>query len=579
MTNIYWSKEQIEKAYNDFRVFAYMVWLTIGLPAPTKLQYDIADTLQNPPSDRYIIQGFRGIAKSFLTCAYAVWCLWRNPNCKVMIVSAGKDRADANAVFIRKIILSMDFLSHLAPQQGQRNTQNLFDVGTSVPDISPSVKSVGIFGQLTGSRADILIADDVEVPNNSATQLMRDKLQEAIKEFDAILKPNGTIIYLGTPQNEMSIYNELQKRGYLTRIWTVLYPRNPKEADYYGERLAPVIREQWESDPEKWSGQPTEPSRFPLEEIMKRMLSYGKAGFQLQFMLNTDLSDAEKYPLKLSDLIVDDLDMNSSSLKWAWASGVLQRLSELPCVGLRGDMYFSPLSRSTEVLDYTGSIMAIDPSGRGKDETTYAIVKYLNGYLFLLAVGGYRDGYSDATLGNLAMKAKMYNVNQVVFEGNFGDGMFGKLFSPVLRKIHPCAIEEVKNYSQKEARIIDVLEPVMMRHKLIVNKQVIVDDFKVYEQDFHRSLFYQMTRICKEKGALAHDDRLDALAIAVAYWVEMMDRDEEDGMEELLEEQLEMWLDPDYGVASVLNGEGCTDASPKGRSKRTNCLKRHFGLD
>lgn len=33
-------------------------------------------------------------------------------------------------------------------------------------------------------------------------------------------------------------------------------------------------------------------------------------------------------------------------------------------------------------------------------------------------------------------------------------------------------------------------------------------------------MFYQMTRITKERGALKHDDRLDALAMAVAYWVE-----------------------------------------------------------
>ena len=66
----------------------------------------------------------------------------------------------------------------------------------------------------------------VEVPNNSGTQIQRDKLSEAVKEFDAVLKPGGQIIYLGTPQNEMSLYNELTKRGYKKMVWTVTYPKD-----------------------------------------------------------------------------------------------------------------------------------------------------------------------------------------------------------------------------------------------------------------------------------------------------------------------------------------------------------------
>ena len=183
-----------------------------------------------------------------------------------------------------------------------------------------------------------------------------------------------------------------------------------------------------------------------------------------------------------------------------------------------------------------------------KDETAYAIIKYLNGYLFLMEVGGFQEGYSDATLRQLANKAKMYGVNEVVIEGNYGDGMFAKLFAPVLNRIHPCTISEVKNYSQKEARIIDTLEPVMMRHKLIVHKQVIVDDYNMYEHKPAYSLIYQMTRLSRERGSLAHDDRLDAVCMAVAYWLDQMDRDEQVGADEITMQLLEQWLDPERGV-------------------------------
>lgn len=543
-----WTEEQIAKAKEDFRVFIYMVWKMISLPDPTPIQYDIAHTLQNLPNDRFIIEGFRGVAKSFITCAYAVWTLWRDPQKKVEIVSASKDRADANAIFIKRIIYTLPFLAHLKARPDQRDQQNLFDVGPAVPDISPSIKSVGISGQLTGSRADLLIADDVEVANNSGTQTQRDKLNEAVKEFDAIIKPKGQIVYLGTPQNEMSLYNELQQRGYRCRIWTVLYPESLSEREFYGDRLAKIIADKYDNNPELYAGKPTDPRRFDEEEIYKRRLSYGKAGFALQFMLNTNLSDQEKYPLKVQDLMIANLSIEEANLKWYWSNDRQLRINDLPCVALKGDYFYEPQGRSNEIFEYTGTVMAVDPSGRGKDETSYAIVKYLNGYLFVLEVGGTREGYSDSTLRQLANKAKIYGVNEIVVEGNFGDGMFSQLFKPVLNDIHPCSVTEVKNYAQKEARIIDTLEPVMMRHKLIIHKQVIIDDYQVYENAPAYSLIYQMTRLSRDRGALAHDDRLDALCMAVAYWLAVMDRDEEIGMQEQIEAKLEQWLDPDKGI-------------------------------
>lgn len=537
-----WSEQDIEKARQHFWAFVYIVWKSIGLPNPTPIQVDIAQYLQNLPSDRIVIQGFRGVAKSFLTCAYAVWRLWPNRDLRVLIISASRDRADDNARFIKSIIRTLPFLADMKADKSQLDTQNIFNVGGAQADISPSVKSVGITGQITGTRADLLISDDVEVPKNSGTQLQRDKLSEAVKEYDAILKPGGQIIYLGTPQNEASLYNTLRRRGYETRIWTVLYPESEDEMESYGDSLAPFIRDKYLSDPKKYAGKPTDPSRFDEIEIEKRRLSYGRAGFALQFMLNTNLSDYEKYPLKVSDLIIDSLDPHETSTKWAWANGSAQRLGDIPCVAMNGDMYYAPLSRSPDTLPYTGTVMAIDPAGRGSDESAYAVMKALNGYLFLMDVGGFTEGYSDLALTQMAQLAKFWQVNEIVVEANFGDGMFTKLMSPIFSKIHPCAITEVKNTKQKELRIIDTLEPVLMRHKLIVNQSVIENDYRRYESGQTYSLIYQMTRICRDKNAIAHDDRLDAVTMAVAYWLSSMDIDgdkKEEGSERSIEEMMD----------------------------------------
>lgn len=541
----------------DFVFFLFVLWKALSLPVPTRCQIDMARKLSAGDNRRFILQAFRGIGKSFITCAFVVWKLWNNPDLKFMIVSASKERADANSIFIKRIIDLMPQLQELKPKQGQRDAVISFDVGPAKPDHSPSVKSVGITGQLTGSRADILIADDVEVPNNSATQAARDRLSELVKEFDAILKPGGTIIYLGTPQNEMTLYRELEGRGYTTTIWPARYPRDRKDWQSYGDRLAPMLQAELEEDPESFYWRPTDEVRFDDTDLKERELSYGKAGFALQFMLNPNLSDAEKYPLKLRDLIVADLDPESSPMVYQWLPNPQNKREDVPNVGLMGDSYHTYQTVGSAFSSYTQKILVIDPSGRGKDETGYAVLYQLNGYIFAMEVGGMRGGYADSTLEALAKIGRKWKVNEYVIEGNFGDGMYLELFKPVAARIHPAAVTEVKSKGQKELRICDVLEPIMGSHRLIVNAAAIVQDYQsASDKDGVRnpiySLFYQMTRISRERGALAHDDRLDALAIGVQFFVESMAKDANKGEREVTEEWLEEQMEnPRKGFESI----------------------------
>lgn len=522
---------ELHPVQQDFRKFMYLVWKTLNLPDPTPVQYDIANFIQNSPK-RCVIEAFRGVGKSWITSAFVCWTLLNNPQKKILVVSASKERADAFASFVKKLINEMPILAHLKAVEGQRDSMLSFDVGGALPDHSPSVKSVGISGQLTGSRADIIIADDVEVINNSSTQIARDKLSELVKEFDSILKPldSARIIYLGTPQCELSLYNQLPERGYVMRVWTAEYPELKKVASYKGT-LAPFLVKKLSADP-KLVGEPTDPLRFGSEDLMERRMSYGKSGYSMQFMLDTTLSDANKYPLKISDLIIQNLNPTMAHMKVAWATSPELCISDVPTVALTGDRYYRPMWHSDEMHEYTGAVMSIDPSGRGKDETGYAVVKMLTGNLYVTAAGGLLGGYDEATLVKLAEIAKRNQVKMIVVESNFGDGMFTQLLKPILGRIYPCTIEEVRSSTQKELRIIDTLEPVMSSHRLIVDQKIITSDYET-AIDPTNSLFYQMTRITRDRAALRHDDRLDALAMAVAYWVEHMARDNNKAVSQL----------------------------------------------
>jgi len=537
MTNI---PEQL----HDFRNFTYLVWSHLGLPEPTPIQYDIAHYLQSSPK-RSIIEAFRGVGKSYITAAYVVHQLLLNPELKFMVVSASKARADDFSTFTQRIIVELPICQHLVARDGQRWSKIAFDVAPAKASGSPSVKSVGVTGQLTGSRADIIIADDVEVPNNSMTHMMREKLYETVKEFDAVLKPDGKIIYLGTPQNEMSLYNILLSRGYDMRIWTSRYPTQERAEKAYGGRLAPILYDRMQKEEKAVYGLPTDPKRFDDEDLLERELSYGRSGFALQFMLDTSLSDGNKYPLKLSDLIVYSCDKDTAPEKIVY--GIMKPMLDIPNVGLAGDKFYAP-EDTIGRLDYQGSVLAIDPSGRGSDETAYAVVKMLNGYLYVVDAGGVAGGYSESTLQHLTDLAKINKVNMVLVESNFGDGMFTELLKPYLLKTHPCTLEEVRHSKQKESRIIDTLEPVMNQHRLVIDPKVIQKDYDSVQSmppdvGMKYMLTYQMTRITKVRGALAHDDRLDVLAMAVQYWVDQMAADADTEIRSRKEELLELELD------------------------------------
>ena len=525
---------------SDFRKFLFVCWQHLNLPDPTPVQYDIAKHIQNGEK-RIIVEAFRGVGKSWITSAYVVWLLYMNPQLNILVVSASKTRADDFTTFTLRLINEMPILQHLIPHSDQRQSKISFDVGPANASHAPSVKSVGVTGQLAGSRADVLIADDIEVPNNSATQGMRDKLSEAVKEFDAILKPDGRIIYLGTPQNQESLYNKLPDRGYELRIWPARYPSEDQMIGY-GDKIAPLIVSRLENDKDLL-GISTDPDRFSDFDLMEREASYGRSGFSLQFMLDTRLSDAERYPLKVGDLVVMDIPTHSGPEKVLWASDDQHIIQELPNVAFNGDHYHKPMFLPDSFVEYSGSVMSIDPSGRGKDETGYAVVKMLNGYLYVRRCGGVAGGYTEEALQKLAVIAKEEEVNEIIVESNFGDGMFNQLMLPVLGKIHPVTMSEVRHNTQKEKRIIDVLEPVMNQHRLVVDKKVIQQDYDSCqnlppEQALRYQLMYQMTRITNDRGALTNDDRLDALAMAVQYWVDAMAQDAEHKIQSRREEVL-----------------------------------------
>ena len=540
----------------DFKVFLQALWSQLELPSPTRAQYSIADYLQNGPK-RLQVQAFRGVGKSWITGAFVLWTLFNDPERKIMIISASKERSDNMAIFLQKLIIETPWLAHMRPKDDSSRWSRIsFDINCP-PHQAPSVKSVGITGQLTGSRADLMILDDIEVPGNSLTEMMREKLLQLCTEAESILTPraDSRIMYLGTPQTTFTIYNKLAERNYRPFVWPARYPRDL--ANYKG-LLAPQLQEDIERGSDKW--EVTDPDRFSDDDLLEREAAMGRSNFMLQFMLDTSLSDAEKFPLKFADLIVTAVNPTQAPDSVVWCSDPRNVLKDLPTVGLPGDYFYSPMQLQGEWTPYTETICSIDPSGRGTDETAATYISQKNGFLYVHEIRAYRDGYSDTTLLDILRGCKRYNVSKLLIETNFGDGIIAELFKKHLQQTKQAIdVEEVRANVRKEDRIIDSLEPVMNQHRLIVDRGLVEWDYNSNkdappEERILYMLFYQMSRMCREKGAVKHDDRLDSLAQGVKYFIDALSISAHETVklrkQEDWQDMLDSWLDDPQSAAN-----------------------------
>lgn len=544
---------QLELLQEEYRSFATLLedaMAHLGFPT-SPVQHDIGNFLAHGPQYA-MIQAQRGQAKTTITAAFAVWTLIHEPRSRVLILSAGGTQANEISTLIVRLIMTLEGLECLHPDatNGDRTSVEAFDVHYTLKgvDKSPSVACVGITGNLQGKRADLLIADDIESQKNARTASMREILLDLTRDFTSICA-TGRIVYLGTPQSQESIYNTLPSRGFTVRIWPGRFP-TPEQLENYGDMLAPFVVRALRNNPGLAfkggmlgnQGQPVDPGYLTEEILQTKELDQGPTYFQLQHMLNTKLADAARFPLKVEQLIVMPLGKTEY-----FPLKVIRGMTEGSLVAYSsGSVTFKlakphplPEHEVADVAKLQGTVMYVDPAGGGKnaDETGYAVTGFLNGNVYWLASGGMPGGYSVEVLEKLAHIASSWNVTCVKIEKNMGYGAFREVWLPILRKAHPIAsVEDDMVHGQKELRIIETLEPVIARGSLIVNQDIIDMDRECCERHEQSkralySVFHQMSKITRERNALIHDDRLDALEGAVRHWVQQLAIDQQRAVE------------------------------------------------
>jgi hypothetical protein len=327
-------------------------------------------------------------------------------------------------------------------------------------------------------------------------------------------------ITLCTPHSMDSIYIDwINNKGFKPLIIPSEYP---SDVNIYGGNLAPYIVERMKANPSIIGSNVDE--RFTLDILGSKAKRIGKSQYKLQYMLDVTASDELKHPLKLADLIVMDIDIDSAPIKISPSSMHENRVM-IKHNGFSTDKLYSPSYVSEERAEYNYRVMALDPSGRGEDETGLAVGFTSGGRIFLKKVTGIQGGYEYDTLEAIAQMCADYKIDYLVIESNFGDGIFAKIIEPVLLKKSPSTqIESVRATKQKELRVIGTLEPLLNQRKVVIDKQVLDDDLKA---NIVNSFAYQLTRITKERGCLRHDDRVDAVEMLCSFISDKENMDED----------------------------------------------------
>jgi hypothetical protein len=449
------------------------------------------------------------------------------------------------------MVNEFDWLGDLKPRPHQRQSALAFDVNGAPAAKDESFCSESIFGQITGRRASLIIGDDLETPNTSDTEGIRQELRKRMGEFGAIILPGGDIYLLGTAQTENTIYKEYaEEKGYELRIYPIVYPTpdpDPKKDELlkYGHRLAPFVAEPLALNPEL-AGTSVEPSRFNEADIRARRLEWGGIEFDRQFKMFMDAGAGKGYPIKIRDLVVLELPVPSKALPLKLPSEIVFdrspscKIEDIKVDALTGDStLYGPL-RTDVYLPAEEVTCYVDPSGEGNDETTWTIGAGLLGRCFVLYQGASPEGHTKEVMAQIAKDCVTWGVQLVKVESNFGQGMFGELLQPHLRTAGSSAAveDERQGKVQKEKRIVETIEPLASSNRLVIRAQVLRDDFEVDYPDVEAAkrryfrLTYQLSRMTKQKGCVPFDDRADGLSGLAKHFVGVLLRQLENAKEQ-----------------------------------------------
>lgn len=455
---------------DDFGIFLSLWNVTQNYKTPG-LHRRIATWLQKSwelGETHLLLQAFRASGKSTLVGLFSAWALWRDPDLRILVLSAESKLAKKMARTIRKIIENHPLTRTLTPDNPDQWASDSFTINRTRVSRDPSVMACGLYANITGARADLIICDDVEVPNTCSTAEKRLMLRERLSENEFILTPGGRQIYVGTPHSYYSIYADEPR----TEIGeTDIFLKG------YNRLTIPVLDE---------SGLSAWPERYKPKDIEKIRQRSGPLKFASQMMLRPINVNEGRLNPALLRRYEDDLTAREVQQSIVLSIGDRKIVS----ASAWWDPSFGKASGDASVL----AVVFTDSEG---DYWIHRVV-------YIDVTPG--DGEDEASLQcrKISEVARELFIPSITVETNG----IGKFLPAILRRELadqkvPCTVVEKNSTKSKAERILKAFDSVMAARALHVHGSV------------YKTRFVSEMAEWWPSASSQHDDGLDAVAGAL----------------------------------------------------------------
>jgi hypothetical protein len=452
--------------------FAEFVWIWNGIQGLTTppLHLRIARWLAHrwAAGDReLLLMAFRNSGKSTIVGLFAAWLLLQDSNTRVLTLAAEFALAKKMVRNVKRVIERHPATQHLKPGRADQWASDQFTVQRNTELRDPSMLAKGIGANVTGLRADVIICDDVEVPNTCDTAAKRADLRARLQDIEYVLIPGGLQLFVGTPHSYYSIYAAQaraeigEERAFLEGFRRLELPL----LDAEGNSL--------------W------PERFPLATIDGIRRRSGPSKFESQMMLR---------PRNLANGRLDPDALRRYDAELHYSEG--NHEATLTLEGRRlisASCWWDPSYGAPDKGD-ASVVAAVFTDDHGD--------YWLHRIRYLKHDPALKEQVDEATqlCRQVAAFARELYLPAVTIETN-GLGRFlpGLLRREIAAMGMRCAVIEKVASRQKDLRIIDAFEAVLAAGRLHAHKDVFATPFAGEMRDW-------------QPGGKGRDDGLDAVA-------------------------------------------------------------------
>ncbi len=453
----------------EFQLFLILWNRRQNMTTPA-IHFRMAGWLQNAwetKETRLLLQAFRSSGKSTIAGLFAAWLLHSDPDLRILVLAADLALARKMVRNVKRIIERHPLTTHLKPDRADQWGADRFTVKRHLELRDPSMLASGMSANMTGSRADVVISDDVEVPKTCDTAEKRENLRERLAEIDYVMVPGGTQLYIGTPHS-----------------WYTIYAPEPRtetgEDRPFLEAFERLVIPVWDEE-----GQSAWPERFSVEDIERIRRSTGPQKFASQMLLR---------PANITEGRLDPAQLQ-------FYDGGLQYYREINRLELEGRQMVSCSAWWDPAFGHAGGDRSVLAVVFTDDEGDY----WLHRLVYLSIDKFDPDDEATQQCRAVAWQASLLKIPCITLEIN-GLGRFlpAILRRELAKKKVACAVQEATSTRPKNIRILEAFDAVLAARALHINAEIKKTPFITEMQEWQPT------------SKNSHDDGLDAVAGALS---------------------------------------------------------------